>query len=123
VRTRLLRTDRDQPVSNRIPADEDDRDRRGRIFRRQCRRGASGPWQAATKLRLQRERIGRTNGRRADNEPSYRAAGRIPQGELFVNCLAADADHISEIVLRHRDGDIGLFRSAIMLREDQQPLC
>src|SRR5260370_20313878 len=36
VRTRLLRTDSDQPVSNRIPADEDDRDRRGRIFRRQC---------------------------------------------------------------------------------------
>jgi len=55
--------------------------------------------------------------------PSVDDPGRAPQGELFVNCLAADADHISEIVLRHRDGDIGLFRSAIMLREDQQPLC
>ena len=31
-----------QAVSNRTGADEDDRDRRGRTFRRQCQRGTAG---------------------------------------------------------------------------------
>src|SRR5260221_10627063 len=46
-----------------------------------------------------------------------------PQGKLFVDRFAAGADHASEIVLRQGDGDVVLLRSAVMLRQDQEPLC
>jgi hypothetical protein len=40
--------------------------------------------------------------------------GGAPQGELFVDSVAAGPDHLSEVVLRYRNSDVALLWFAMM---------
>ena len=55
--------------------------------------------------------------------PGIKNPGGAPEGELFIDRFPAGADHLSQIVLRYWDGDVALFWSAMMVHQEQQPLC
>jgi hypothetical protein len=67
------------------------------------------PYQFAQRIRVPDDE----RAARGINNPS-----RAPEGELFIDCFPAGADHLSQIVLRYWNGDVALFWSAMMVHQE-----